>query len=57
MCMMSAPPSRVSVDKPEIAPSGKGITDSNPLLQTNKTSKVRSKRVRKSLRINKPKPS
>ncbi len=54
MCMMSAPPSGVSPDKPEIAPSGKGITDSNPLLQTNKTSKVRSRRVKKSLRINKP---
>ncbi len=54
MCMMSAPPSGVSVDEPEIAPSGKGITDSNPLFKTNKTSKIRTKKVRKSLRVNKP---
>ena len=54
MCMMSSNPRGVTVDKPVVAPSGKGITNINPLLQSNKTSKARASKVRKSLRINKP---
>ena len=54
MCTMSAPPSNEEAEGPVIAESGKGITEENPLFRSNMSNKIRSKKVKKSLRINKP---
>jgi len=52
MCMMNpSTPSKVEIE-PEEALAGKGITNQNPLFQANKPKK--SRRVKKSLRVNKP---
>ncbi len=52
MCMIpTGSPSKVEPE-PVQALSGQGITNQNPLLKVNKPSKTR--RVKKSLRINKP---
>ena len=53
MCMIQQGGSPASVDpEPVQALAGQGITNQNPLLKANKPSK--SRKVRKSLRINKP---
>ena len=53
MCMMNpSTPSAVEVEEEEVAVSGKGITNQNPLFKANKPKK--SRRVNRSMRINKP---
>jgi len=54
MCMMpSSPNSTVKVEEEEVAVSGKGITNQNPLFRANRPKK--SRRVNRSMRIHKPK--